>query len=62
MMTARVEEMDRLRMEGLIVQEPLQIGLMTAETLKVKAVSGTGEVIILLQESNVVFASNHELR
>ena len=62
MMTARVEEMDRLRMEGLIVQEPLQIGLMTAETLKVNAVSGTGEVIILLQESNVVFASNHELR
>ena len=62
MVTIRIEEMGRLGTEDLMVQEPLQIRLMTAETLKVKVVSGTGEVIMLLQKADVVSTSQHDLR
>ena len=62
MVTIRIEEMGRLGAEDLMVQEPLQIRLMTAETLKVKVVSGTGEVIMLLQKADVVSTSQHDLR
>ena len=62
MVTIRIEEMGRLGTEDLMVQEPLQIRLMTAETLKVKVVSGTGEVIMLLHKADVVSTSQHDLR